>query len=71
MALGKGEVMHASPGGDVRCLCGRLLARLVEGGVEIKCARCKRACIVPLEDHGDAPVDRELRRAAKKPAKKR
>ena len=34
--------------GDCRCLCGRLLARLVEGGVELKCRRCKRTLLVPL-----------------------
>jgi hypothetical protein len=33
---------------DLRCLCGALLARMVEGGVEIKCRRCKRVVIVPL-----------------------
>ncbi|TMA12107.1 MAG: hypothetical protein E6J89_05715 [Deltaproteobacteria bacterium] len=32
-----------------RCLCGSLLARLVPQGVELKCRRCKRHIIVPLE----------------------
>jgi hypothetical protein len=32
-----------------RCLCGSLLARLVPGGVEIKCRRCKRTQVIPLE----------------------
>ena len=32
-----------------RCLCGSMLARLVPGGVELKCRRCKRQIIVPLE----------------------
>jgi hypothetical protein len=35
-------------GGEVRCLCGSLLARLVPEGVELKCRRCKRTAIVPL-----------------------
>lgn len=35
---------------EVRCECGSLLARLVEGGVELKCRRCKRSVIVPLVD---------------------
>lgn len=35
---------------DVRCLCGCLVARLVEGGVELKCKRCRRLVVVPLED---------------------
>lgn len=35
-------------GDDCRCLCGSLLARLVEGAVELKCRRCKRTLRVPL-----------------------
>ena len=35
-------------GGECRCSCGSLLARLVEGGVELKCRRCKRTVVVPL-----------------------
>lgn len=27
---------------DLRCHCGRLLARRTPDGVQIKCARCKR-----------------------------
>lgn len=34
----------------VRCDCGALVARLVPGGVELKCRRCKRTHVVPLED---------------------
>ena len=33
---------------ECRCSCGSLLARLVEGGVELKCRRCKRTVVVPL-----------------------
>jgi hypothetical protein len=33
---------------DCRCLCGNLLARLVAGGVELKCRRCKRTVVIPL-----------------------
>jgi len=44
------EPARAEPGGDdCRCLCGSLLARLVEGGVELKCRRCKRTMLIPLE----------------------
>lgn len=32
--------------GDVRCCCGSLLARVVEGGIEVKCRRCKRVVFV-------------------------
>ena len=35
---------------DVRCDCGNLLARRVEGGVELKCRRCKRTVVLPLAD---------------------
>jgi hypothetical protein len=38
---------------DLRCACGSLLARRVPTGVELKCRRCKRTVVVPLED-GDA-----------------
>ena len=34
---------------DLRCLCGSLIARLVDGGVEIKCRRCQRVVRLPLE----------------------
>jgi phage FluMu protein Com len=37
----------------LRCHCGNLLARLVPGGVEIKCRRCKRTIVIPLEKSGD------------------
>jgi len=33
---------------DCRCLCGNLLARVMERAVELKCRRCKRTLIVPL-----------------------
>jgi hypothetical protein len=37
-------------GTELRCDCGNLLARRVEGGVELKCRRCKRTVVVPLAD---------------------
>ena len=30
----------------IRCPCGRLLARRVPGGVELKCRRCRRLILV-------------------------
>lgn len=39
--------------GDVRCTCGRLTARLVAGGVEVKCHRCKRTIVVRLLGPGE------------------
>jgi hypothetical protein len=34
---------------DVRCGCGSLLARFVDGAVELKCRRCKRVWRLPVE----------------------
>ena len=34
---------------DLRCGCGSLLARRVQEGVELKCRRCKRTVVIPLE----------------------
>jgi len=35
-------------GDECRCHCGSLLARVVQGGVELKCRRCKRTFIVKV-----------------------
>jgi hypothetical protein len=43
-----------------RCLCGSMLARLVPGGVELKCRRCKRQVIVPLGRNRPAKVMNEV-----------
>lgn len=43
-----------------RCLCGSMLARLVPGGVELKCRRCKRQVIVPLEENRAAKMTHEI-----------
>jgi hypothetical protein len=45
---------HAADDGPLhgdacRCACGSLLGRLVPGGVEIKCRRCKRTLVIALE----------------------
>jgi len=45
MAITKAEADTES----LRCDCGSLLARLVEDGVEIKCRRCKRRVVIPLQ----------------------
>ena len=34
---------------EVRCGCGSLLARVVDGTVELKCRRCKRTWRIPLD----------------------
>jgi hypothetical protein len=52
--------LRAPAGGcECRCSCGSLLARLVEGGVELKCRRCKRTVVVPL---AGAPSPGRVRR---------
>ena len=44
---------------ECRCLCGSLLARLVPEGVELRCRRCKRTLLVPIEagDHAACSAD--------------
>lgn len=39
---------------EIRCACGSLLVRLVSGGVELKCRRCKRLVVLPFEDEDEA-----------------
>jgi hypothetical protein len=34
---------------ECRCLCGSLVARRVPAGVELKCRRCKRTIVLPLD----------------------
>ena len=41
--------------GEIRCECGSLLARLVDGYIELKCRKCKRvvgiAKMLPMESN--------------------
>jgi hypothetical protein len=41
--------------GEVRCACGSLLARWTPQGLELKCRRCKRTLIVPVEPPPNDP----------------
>jgi len=45
---GPGQALASATacGCECRCHCGNLLARVVPGGVELKCRRCKRTFIV-------------------------
>jgi hypothetical protein len=45
-------VLAAQQENALRCCCGSLLARVVAAGVEIKCRRCKRRVVVPLNAKG-------------------
>jgi len=50
--LTRGAV-HLSDGTkEARCHCGHLIARLRKEGVELKCKRCKRIVILPLDGNG-------------------
>ena len=51
---------------DCRCVCGSLVARLVDDGVELKCRRCKRTLVVPLTP-ALPPGDATRARAALRP----
>ena len=33
---------------ECRCVCGNLVAKVVRGGVELKCRRCKRTLLVAV-----------------------
>jgi len=33
---------------ETRCECGQLIAKVVGGGLELKCKRCKRIVIIPF-----------------------
>jgi len=51
---------------DCRCVCGSLVARLVDDGVELKCRRCKRTLVVPLT-RSVPPGGAERARTASRP----
>ncbi|NKE70413.1 hypothetical protein MNODULE_06635 [Nitrospiraceae bacterium HYJII51-Mn-bac16s-1-B09] len=38
----------------LRCLCGSLVARIVDGNLELKCKRCKRIHLLPLRKSSPA-----------------
>jgi hypothetical protein len=59
MGIQKDDKPDAVAPRDVRCFCGRLLARLVAEGVELLCPRCKRHKIVPLSDDASFEGDGE------------
>ena len=47
--------------GEVRCGCGSLMARLTRGGLELKCRRCKRLVVVPVDRERDEWVEVPMR----------
>jgi hypothetical protein len=42
------DTRHRDPS-ECRCLCGSLVARRVPEGVELRCRRCKRIVVLPLD----------------------
>ena len=34
---------------ELRCGCGSLMARRTTAGIELKCRRCKRVVVVPVD----------------------
>lgn len=50
---------------DCRCVCGQLAARIVPGGIELKCRRCKRTMLVGLA--GSYALTRSQREIALEP----
>jgi phage FluMu protein Com len=46
---------------DVRCHCGSLVARIVDGQLELKCRRCQRIALVSLQAAGSAAGAVEVR----------
>jgi phage FluMu protein Com len=54
LSSGARGVARRSPDGrEVRCECGNLLARVVANGVELKCRRCKRTVLIPLDGEAE------------------
>lgn len=37
---------------ETRCECGQLIAKVGEGGLELKCKRCKRIVLIPFSAIG-------------------
>ena len=44
------ECVGRSEAEALRCACGSLLARYVAGKIELKCRRCKRTVLLPIQD---------------------
>ena len=38
--------LETEPAGDLRCDCGKLLARVLHTVLELKCPRCKRVVLI-------------------------
>ena len=48
MMTPKASTSDRSQSSETRCECGQLIAKVVGGGLELKCKRCKRIVIIPF-----------------------
>ena len=46
--MDQAESGNAVGGKEARCTCGQLIAKLQDGGIELKCKRCKRIVMIPF-----------------------
>jgi hypothetical protein len=46
----KSEARCSHPDEEMRCHCGKMLAKLTKDGVIIRCARCKREMKIDLDE---------------------
>ena len=49
---------HAPAEDEHRCECGRLVAKRVPGGVELRYGRCKKPIFIPFEEDADVDLER-------------
>ncbi len=53
MVITKAPDSDRCQNGETRCECGQLIAKVAEGGLELKCKRCKRIVMIPFSSiHG-------------------
>ena len=48
MVSAKSTDISTPPASETRCECGQLIAKVVGGGLELKCKRCKRIVTIPF-----------------------
>ena len=48
MVTARPSQSNCSPQKETRCECGQLIAKVVGGGLELKCKRCKRIVMIPF-----------------------
>jgi len=52
MVTPKTPTSEKRQGLETRCECGQLIAKVAEGGLELKCKRCKRIVVIPFSAIG-------------------